>query len=231
MHNMNMKKKRIVSVESVGEREVFDISTTENMYITDNGLINHNSGIVYGSSVIMNLAKAQLKESTEVVGQRVIAKAQKNRFCKPTPCEFEIRFDTSLNPYKGLQDYVTWDSCGVGRGKFIDEKEYSKLTAAAQSACRLCAANGQYFIPNNGRNICKEDGSVYPIDDFFTPKIFTQDVLERLDKVISPLFTYGSNETTGLAELDHEVDESEEAQNELKAEMDRLYDDFPLDEN
>lgn len=226
-----MKKKRIVSVESVGEREVFDISTTENMYITDNGLINHNSGIVYGSSVIMNLAKAQLKESTEVVGQRVIAKAQKNRFCKPTPCEFEIRFDTSLNPYKGLQDYVTWDSCGVGRGKFIDEKEYSKLTAAAQSACRLCAANGQYFIPNNGRNICKEDGSVYPIDDFFTPKIFTQDVLERLDKVISPLFTYGSNETTGLAELDHEVDESEEAQNELKAEMDRLYDDFPLDEN
>ena len=231
MHNMNMKKKRIVSVESVGEREVFDISTTENVYITDNGLINHNSGIVYGSSVIMNLAKAQLKESTEVVGQRVIAKAQKNRFCKPTPCEFEIRFDTSLNPYKGLQDYVTWDSCGVGRGKFIDEKEYSKLTAAAQSACRLCAANGQYFIPNNGRNICKEDGSVYPIDDFFTPKIFTQDVLERLDKVISPLFTYGSNETTGLAELDHEVDESEEAQNELKAEMDRLYDDFPLDEN
>ena len=228
---MNMKKKRIVSVESVGEREVFDISTTENMYITDNGLINHNSGIVYGSSVIMNLAKAQLKESTEVVGQRVIAKAQKNRFCKPTPCEFEIRFDTSLNPYKGLQDYVTWDSCGVGRGKFIDEKEYSKLTAAAQSACRLCAANGQYFMPNNGRNICKEDGSVYPIDDFFTPKIFTQDVLERLDKVISPLFTYGSNETTGLAELDHEVDESEEAQNELKAEMDRLYDDFPLDEN
>ena len=226
-----MKKKRIVSVESVGEREVFDISTTENMYITDNGLINHNSGIVYGSSVIMNLAKAQLKESTEVVGQRVIAKAQKNRFCKPTPCEFEIRFDTSLNPYKGLQDYVTWDSCGVGRGKFIDEKEYSKLTAAAQSACRLCAANGQYFMPNNGRNICKEDGSVYPIDDFFTPKIFTQDVLERLDKVISPLFTYGSNETTGLAELDHEVDESEEAQNELKAEMDRLYDDFPLDEN
>ena len=226
-----MKKKRIVSVESVGEREVFDISTTENVYITDNGLINHNSGIVYGSSVIMNLAKAQLKESTEVVGQRVIAKAQKNRFCKPTPCEFEIRFDTSLNPYKGLQDYVTWDSCGVGRGKFIDEKEYSKLTAAAQSACRLCAANGQYFIPNNGRNICKEDGSVYPIDDFFTPKIFTQDVLERLDKVISPLFTYGSNETTGLAELDHEVDESEEAQNELKAEMDRLYDDFPLDEN
>jgi len=228
---MNMKKKRIVSVESVGEREVFDISTTENVYITDNGLINHNSGIVYGSSVIMNLAKAQLKESTEVVGQRVIAKAQKNRFCKPTPCEFEIRFDTSLNPYKGLQDYVTWDSCGVGRGKFIDEKEYSKLTAAAQSACRLCAANGQYFMPNNGRNICKEDGSVYPIDDFFTPKIFTQDVLERLDKVISPLFTYGSNETTGLAELDHEVDESEEAQNELKAEMDRLYDDFPLDEN
>ncbi len=226
-----MKKKRIVSVESVGEREVFDISTTENVYITDNGLINHNSGIVYGSSVIMNLAKAQLKESTEVVGQRVIAKAQKNRFCKPTPCEFEIRFDTSLNPYKGLQDYVTWDSCGVGRGKFIDEKEYSKLTAAAQSACRLCAANGQYFMPNNGRNICKEDGSVYPIDDFFTPKIFTQDVLERLDKVISPLFTYGSNETTGLAELDHEVDESEEAQNELKAEMDRLYDDFPLDEN
>lgn len=226
-----MKKKRIVSVESVGEREVFDISTTENVYITDNGLINHNSGIVYGSSVIMNLAKAQLKESTEVVGQRVIAKAQKNRFCKPTPCEFEIRFDTSLNPYKGLQDYVTWDSCGVGRGKFIDEKEYSKLTAAAQSVCRLCAANGQYFMPNNGRNICKEDGSVYPIDDFFTPKIFTQDVLERLDKVISPLFTYGSNETTGLAELDHEVDESEEAQNELKAEMDRLYDDFPLDEN
>lgn len=224
-------KKRIVSVESVGEREVFDLSTSENVYVTENGLINHNSGIVYGSSVIMNLAKAQLKESTEVVGQRVIAKAQKNRFCKPTPCEFEIRFDTSLNPYKGLQAYVTWDSCGVGRGKFIDEKEYSKLTPVAQSSCRLCTANNQYFMPNNGRTICKDDGSTYPIEEFFTSKVFTDDVLERLDKVISPLYTYGSSEEVGLAELDHEVDDSEEAKQDIKAEMDRLYEDFPLDEN
>ena len=224
-------KKRIVSVESVGEREVFDLSTSENVYVTENGLINHNSGIVYGSSVIMNLAKAQLKESTEVVGQRVIAKAQKNRFCKPTPCEFEIRFDTSLNPYKGLQDYVTWDSCGVGRGKFIDEKEYSKLTPVAQSSCRLCTANNQYFMPNNGRTICNDDGSTYPIEEFFTSKVFTDDVLERLDKVISPLYTYGSSEEVGLAELDHEVDDSEEAKQDIKAEMDRLYEDFPLDEN
>ena len=224
-------KKRIVSVESVGEREVFDLSTSENVYVTENGLINHNSGIVYGSSVIMNLAKAQLKESTEVVGQRVIAKAQKNRFCKPTPCEFEIRFDTSLNPYKGLQDYVTWDSCGVGRGKFIDEKEYSKLTPVVQSSCRLCTVNNQYFMPNNGRTICKDDGSTYPIEEFFTSKVFTDDVLERLDKVISPLYTYGSSEEVGLAELDHEVDDSEEAKQDIKAEMDRLYEDFPLDEN
>ena len=224
-------KKRIVSVESVGEREVFDLSTSENVYVTENGLINHNSGIVYGSSVIMNLAKAQLKESTEVVGQRVIAKAQKNRFCKPTPCEFEIRFDTSLNPYKGLQDYVTWDSSGVGRGKFIDEKEYSKLTPVAQSSCRLCTVNNQYFMPNNGRTICKDDGSTYPIEEFFTSKVFTDDVLERLDKVISPLYTYGSSEEVGLAELDHEVDDSEEAKQDIKAEMDRLYEDFPLDEN
>lgn len=224
-------KKRVVSVENVGIKTVYDISTQENMYITEGGLINHNSGIVYGSSIIMNLAKAQLKESTEVVGQRVIAKAQKNRFCKPTPCEFEIRFDTSLNPYKGLQDYVNWDSCGVGRGKFIDEKEYSKMSPASQATCRLCEVNGQYYLPNNGRTVCKDDGSVYPIEDFFTSKIFTQDVLERLDAAIAPLYNYGKSEETGLAELDNEEDNSEEAQTAIKAEMDRLYDDFPLDEN
>lgn len=225
-----MKTKKIISVESVGEREVFDICTAENVYITANGLINHNSGIVYGSSIIMNLAKAQLKDSTEVVGQRVIAKAQKNRFCKPTPCEFEIRFDSPLNPYKGLQDYVNWDSCGVGRGKFIEEKDYLKLSAAAQDTCRLCSANNKYYMPNNGRTVCKDDGTELPIDDFFTSKVFTRDVLERLDKVVSPMYTYGTSEEMGLAELDNEVDDSVEAQNEIKAEMDNLYNDFPLDE-
>lgn len=226
-----MNKKHIVSVEMMGEMEVYDISTTENVYITDNGVVNHNSGIVYGSSVIMNLAKAQLKENADIVGQRVIAKAQKNRFCKPTPCEFEIRFDAALNPYKGLQDYVTWDNCGVGRGKFIDEKDYNKLTAAAQSSCRFCEANQQYFMPNNGRSVCKEDGSVYPIDDFFTSKVFSDDVLKRLDNVISPYFMYGKGDENNLAELDNIEDTSSQAQQEIQAEMDRLYEDFPLDEN
>lgn len=224
-------KKKIVSVENVGVRTVHDISTQENIYITEGGLINHNSGIVYGSSIIMNLAKAQLKESTEVVGQRVMAKAQKNRFCKPTPCEFEIRFDSALNPYKGLQDYVNWDSCGVGRGKFIDEKDYAKLAPAVQNTCRFCEANNQYYMPNNGRSVCKADGSVYPIEEFFSSKIFTPDVLEKLDNIISPCFTYGKSEERNLAEFDDIEDTSEEAQNDIKLEMDRLYDDFPLDEN
>lgn len=223
-------KKRIIAVTPVGMRDVFDISTDENMYVTANGVINHNSGIVYGSSIIMNLAKAQLKESTEVVGQRVIAKAQKNRFCKPTQCEFEIRFDSALNPFKGLQDYVTWDSCGVGRGKFIDEKEYSKMTPAAQGNCRYCEANGHYFMPNNGRTCCKYTGETFPIEEFFTSKVFTRDVLERLDTVVSPFFKYKTGEEVGLAEFDNEVDDSEEAKTEIQKEMQNLMSSFPLDD-
>ena len=27
-----------------------------------------------------------------------------------------------MNPYVGLESYISWERCGIDRGKFIDEK-------------------------------------------------------------------------------------------------------------
>ena len=33
-----------------------------------------------------------------------------------------------MNPYIGLEEYISWDACGVERGRFINENAYNKLT-------------------------------------------------------------------------------------------------------
>jgi len=130
------------------------------------------TGPEYAASIVLMLNKAQLKDGAEKVGIIVTAKPDKNRFAKPHPIKFHLNFTEGMNPYVGLEQYATWDICGITRGTIEKGVKTPKATARGW--------------------ICKHLDEVVPNKEFFTEKVFTQEVLEKIDKHINPIFNYNT---------------------------------------
>ena len=197
-------------------------------YILKNGVVSHNcigsyipqkavsggGGIIYNASVILMLSKAKLddKESEDKakragveanrLGVIVTATPQKSRFSKPIKVKFHIPFFKQPNPYVGLENYISWENCGVVRGKLLNYKEYSKLSPSEQSTCHetVNADTGEmlYVWPRiTARTlVCEHLGGEVPLDRLWTSTVFTEEVLKRLDDtVIKPIFQLPSYES------------------------------------
>jgi RecA/RadA recombinase len=138
-------------------------------------------GPIFAMSVISFLSKAQLKEgnSTTKTGIIVTSNLKKSRFTIPEPVKFHISFANGMNPYVGLQDFISWEACGIGRGKFEEQKVDGKKV--------------DVFIPSDSpqaRWAVRHLGKTVTSSQLFTPEVFTQEVLEDLDKnVIQTHFT------------------------------------------
>lgn len=140
------------------------------------------TGPEYAASVVLMLNKAQLKDGEQKVGIIVTAKPDKNRFAKPHPIKFHLDFSKGMNRFVGLEQYADWDICGVDRGT-IDKK------------------TGEKIIDKKSRYwICEHLDTQISNKEFFTEKVFTQSVLERINAHIQPIFNYNSEEA--VANLD-----------------------------
>lgn len=159
-------------------------------------------GPIFAMSVISFLSKAQLKEgnSTTKTGIIVTSNLKKSRFTIPEPVKFHISFANGMNPYVGLQDFVSWEACGIERGKLEEVKGQTELV----------------FTPNasSTRWAIRHLGKTVTASQLFTPEIFTEEVLRQLDEnVIQPHFilpAMGSNEEiTNALEAELYDDEQE----------------------
>ena len=158
------------------------------------------TGAEYGASVILSVNKAKLKgDGNNQIGIIVNAKPTKNRFCKPVVVRFHIDYTKGLNPYVGLDEYYSWDRCGVGLGKFLTEKEYEKLPDneyKTDECKKVVKSDGEvvYFAPSDtARSLCCDDGNSYPKIKIFTSEIWTADRLKRLDEYIKSEFKYADS--------------------------------------
>ena len=134
------------------------------------------TGPEYAASIVLFLNKAQLKEDGEKAGIVVSAQPNKNRFAKPQKIKFHLHFSKGMNPYVGLENYVSWETCGVDRGT-IDAK------------------TGEKIVKKTARTwICKHLDHTVSNADFFTETVFTEDVLKQLDEHIKPIFNYNIEE-------------------------------------
>jgi RecA/RadA recombinase len=174
------------------------------------------SGPLYSASVVMMLSKGTLKaeddvsasggDAKEKTGVKVRSTTDKNRLAKPEKIEIHISFHKGMNPYVGLQDYLSWDNCGVERGNKLTEKEFAKLKGAESEACSPFEVDGEkfYFLPKSAaRNfIIKFNGDIVPWREIFTDRVFTDAVIDELDKnVIQPKFKYSSLADVEAAEM------------------------------
>lgn len=135
------------------------------------------TGPEYAASIVLFLNKAQLKENGEKAGIVVTAKPNKNRFAKPQSIKFHLHFSEGMNRYVGLEQYIDWEDIGITRGSIEKGVKTPKATARGW--------------------ICKHLDEVVPNNEFFTEKVFTQEVLEKIDAKIHDLFNYNT-QTSGL---------------------------------
>jgi len=164
--------------------------------------ISGGGGAIYNASVILQLSKAGLKEDgVNKTGIIVTSKPFKNRFARPLPVKFHISFYRGMNRYVGLEPYITWESCGVQRGKLLTDKEVNKLPES-EAKNKILAT--KFVHPDeNGveRNLYFEDrptartiavrhlGATVPPVELFTKKVITNELLQELDdKLIKPTF-------------------------------------------
>jgi RecA/RadA recombinase len=160
------------------------------------------TGPEYAASIILFLGKAKLKDGTEQTGIIVTAKPNKNRFAKPTPIKFHISFNKGMNPYIGLEEYISWDNCGIERGRFITEGQYEKLTEAGQEECRkhVYDKDGKevtvYFQPAaTARKMAVAHlNDLVDLNELFTARVMNDDVLSKLEPIVNAKFKYGADD-------------------------------------
>lgn len=185
-----MEKIKIIKKEILKERKkVYDVTVEgAHHYFLENGVISHNTGggylptkessggdgPIFAMSVISFLSKAQLKEgnSTTKTGIIVTSNLKKSRFTIPEPVKFHISFLNGMNPFVGLQEFVSWEACGIARGKLEETKGPDGTKALT-------------FIPSESpqaRWAVKHLGRTVPSTQLFTPEVFTEEVLRQLDE-------------------------------------------------
>ena len=107
---MSLKPIKIKSKKPIGVQKVYDISVPlAHHYLLDSGVVSHNSGFIYASSIVVAMQKRKLKEDedgkkvTDVRGIRSACKIMKTRYNKPFEnVEIKIPWDTGMDPRSGL---------------------------------------------------------------------------------------------------------------------------------
>lgn len=165
-------------------------------------------GPIFSMSNVIMLSKAQLKEGDTKTGIVVTSTPKKARFTRPYAVKFHISFMNGMNPYVGLQDFVSWENCGIQRGKLEVDKKTGEME----------------FIPNESspRWAVRHLGKTVPSTQIFTAEVFTEDVLKQLDEnVIQPHFKlpdlFDESELEDLVNGDIEEQEATESNGEEQA--------------
>lgn len=180
--------------------------------------ISGGGGAIYNASVILQLSKAGLKEDgANKTGIIVTSKPAKNRFARPLPIKFHISFYKGMNPYVGLEQFLSWKNCGVQRGKLLTEKEFQKyykednpryqelLETEVVRTNEDGTTDKFYFeAKDTARTIAvAHTFSMIKPQELFSSKVFTKEMLKSLDEnFIQKMFKLPNVSTLGDIEND-----------------------------
>jgi hypothetical protein len=195
-------------------------------------IMSGGGGAIYAASMILMLSKASLKENNKEAekagmtktGVLVTSKPTKNRFAKPIPVKFHISFYNGMNPYVGLEKYVSWDSVGIGPGKLEERiEERPVLDENGDPVIKRGKPvvekknTGEYeYISDDSANpktfAIKHLGKTIKASQLFTSEVFTEDILKQLDdSVIRPMFELPNIvETDNMGDFFEDYEEEDE---------------------
>jgi hypothetical protein len=95
---------KITNIKHVGKKEVFDLSVKDGEhYILENGIVTHNTGIMYSADTVIMLGKQQEKEGKDIVGYHFIMNTEKSRFVKEkSKVPLTVTYEKGIDPFSGL---------------------------------------------------------------------------------------------------------------------------------
>jgi len=188
--------------------------------------ISGGGGVKYNASIIFTLGKGKLKDDDAEaialsknidptrVGVTIYVNPFKQRFARPIKVQLHIPYYKKPNPYVGLEKFVSWDACGIIRGRCHLEKEYLKLEPSEKKNCiEWMPPDGILrYVESRATSkwlVCKHLNGEIPLGKLFTEEVFTQETLEELDeKIIKPTFMLPSIESLeDLAEITKELED------------------------
>jgi len=172
-------------------------------------IISGGGGAIYNASIILQLGKAQLKDDSgadagaEVASKTgiiVTSKPFKNRFAKPIAVKFHISFYKGMNPYVGLENYATWECCGIGRGKLIEEIIETPIFEEDGVTPKMYRGKPKIERTKTGNYIYEADpkantfavkhlGKTIKGSGIFRAEVWPDEILHKLDdEIIKPMF-------------------------------------------
>jgi hypothetical protein len=95
---------QIQSIKKVGKKPVYDISVKDMQhYVLKNGVVTHNTGIMYSANIVFFITKAQEKTGTEISGYKFTINIEKSRFVREkAKLPFIVTFKEGIDKWSGL---------------------------------------------------------------------------------------------------------------------------------
>lgn len=164
-------------------------------------------GPIFAMSNVLFLSKKLLREddndAKKTTGMLMTSRQKKTRKILKIPITIHVSYLGGMNPFVGLEDYVSWEACGIERGKIMTKKEFDKQNKEGVEFTRqvemvdkktgkethvdeqvwfVASPNGRFCVRHLGKSL---QAAKY----LFTPKVFTQEVLRNLDEnAVKPTF-------------------------------------------
>jgi len=87
---------------------VYDISVKDvQHYVLKNGLVTHNTGIMYSSNTVFIITKAQEKDGTELAGWKFTINIEKSRYVKEkSKLPFTVMYDDGIQKWTSIFDFA-----------------------------------------------------------------------------------------------------------------------------
>ena len=230
---MQLKKLKIKSVKESSFTKTHDLTVEDAAhYILENGVISHNSGPLYAASIILEFTKAGLKEGDkeaadqgqEKSGIIVTSKVVKSRFARPLPIKFHISFYKGMNPYVGLENFISWKNCGIERGSYTEEILETPVYEADGVTQKIYRGKPKVERTNTGNFVFTPDpkSKVFAVKhlgrtvkNIFVSEVFTHEVLLQLDEVIRPIFELPKS-VSDIDELESMIEEEDDDNENLE---------------
>lgn len=96
----------IKSIVKLGPQKVFDISVKDaEHYVLENGVVTHNTGIMYSSDNVFIMGRAQEKDGTDLAGYNFTINIDKSRYVREkSKFPLNVTFENGINKYSGMLD-------------------------------------------------------------------------------------------------------------------------------
>lgn len=198
-------------------------SVNLDMFAIDKEVTAGGEGATYSAGMILMLQKTNYMKDDAKTRTGIILRSRpkKNRSVQPRDIEFHLSFVHGMNPYVGLEKYLSWDNCGVDPGTVLSAEEYNKKyskkppTNSKGEALRVESwkdKSGEWYAilnPNARTLAIKDTHNTVNQSEVFTSNVFTEGTLRQLDEnIIKQLFQYSSKSNDTAEQIAEMINDS-----------------------